>query len=109
MGCRFSSGLLLPFGKQGEPRPSLLVRGRHASVKYILNIKQQWFLSAHLAGFLVMPDPGPHQERDYPTRVVRVEAVLRFQQFRWLDPELWLAKPFLHLAASVPSSCKRKP
>src|SRR5712692_1698027 len=27
---------------------------------YILNIKPRWFLSAHSAGFPVMPDPGPH-------------------------------------------------
>src|SRR6266849_9550017 len=28
---------------------------------YILNIKPRWFLSAHSAGFPVMPDPEPHQ------------------------------------------------
>src|SRR5438128_3281923 len=60
-GCRFSSGPLLPFGKQGALRPSLLVPGGCASGRYSLNIRQRWFLSAHSAGLPVMPDPGPHQ------------------------------------------------
>src|SRR6266480_6179185 len=60
-GCRFSSEPLLLFGRQGALRPSLLVPGGCASVMYILNIKQRWFLSAHSDGLPVMRDPGPHQ------------------------------------------------
>src|SRR6266480_2036554 len=61
MGCRFSSELLLPFGKQSALHPSLLVPGRYASGRYSLNIRQRRFLSAHSARLPVMPDPGPHQ------------------------------------------------
>src|SRR5439155_20250688 len=61
MGCRFSSELLLPFGKQSALNPSLLVPGRYASGRYSLNITQRRFLAAHSARLPVMPDPGPHQ------------------------------------------------
>src|SRR5207248_2100392 len=60
-GYRFATEPLLLFGMQDALRPPLLAPGRYASGQCSLNIRQQWFLSAHLDGLSVMRDPGPHQ------------------------------------------------
>src|SRR5436305_14937493 len=60
-GCRFVTEPLLLFGMQDALLPPLLAPGRYASGQCSPNIRQQWFLSAHLDGFPVLRDPEPHQ------------------------------------------------
>src|SRR6266480_5285439 len=60
-GCRFVTEPLLLFEMQGALLPPLLAPGRYASGQCSLNIRQQWFLSAHLDGLPVLRDPEPHQ------------------------------------------------